>query len=234
MTIAKQTVAQIALVAVAMFALGQVRAQSTKPLSEKDLVKLIELQIDDGAVVSKLQKEGVAFAVDDETLERLKNAGASDPVLEAVRTAAKASTKPSSPPGKAVTYEDVLKLLELGIDERQILDRLAKSPTLFTLDATQVSELKKAGASEKLLAAMAGNRPQAEQTGDITDFAIILDCSGSMMEKTREGPTKMTVAKKVVTDLVQKIPDGLRLTFVIYGHDEKLKCADSAGFYVRS
>jgi len=53
----------------------------------------------------------------------------------------------------------------------------------------------------------------------ITDFAIVLDCSGSMKEPTPEGETKMAAAKRVVTDLVQKMPDGLNVTFVIYGHE---------------
>jgi hypothetical protein len=87
--------------------------------------------------------------------------------------------------------------------------RLEKSPTQFTLDAKQVAELKRAGASEKLLAAMSGKRkPSGEQTGDVTDFAILLDCSGSMMEKTTDGKTKMAVAKAVVAELAAKRFDG--------------------------
>jgi len=125
---------------------------------------------------------------------------------------------------KPITYQDVLKLLELKIDEQEILKRLEKSPTIFTLDVSQVDELKKAGASEKLLQAMAGKRTGTASSGDITDFAIILDCSGSMIDKTREGPTKMEVAKKVVADLIAKIPNGRRLTFIVYGHDLKLEC----------
>src|SRR5262249_47454081 len=60
-------------------------------------------------------------------------------------------------------------------------------------------------------------------SGEITDFALILDCSGSMMDKTKEGPSKMEVAKKVVSDLIDKIPSGRRLTFIIYGHNVEEK-----------
>jgi Mg-chelatase subunit ChlD len=130
----------------------------------------------------------------------------------------------SDKPGKPVTYQDVLKLLELGIDEQEIIKRLEKSPTLFTLDTNQEQELKKAGATDKLLAAMKGKRRPAGNTSDVTDFALILDCSGSMIDKTREGPTKMEVAKKVVSDLIEKIPNGRRVTFLVYGHDAKLEC----------
>ena len=55
--------------------------------------------------------------------------------------------------------------------------------------------------------------------GDVSDLALILDCSGSMRELTTGGETKMAVAKRVMTDLVSKIPAGLNVTFVIYGHE---------------
>src|SRR5262249_53263834 len=95
--------------------------------------------------------------------------------------------------------------------------------TIFTLDPRQVAELKKAGASNALLAAMQNKRGSPGVT-DATDFAVILDCSGSMMDKTREGPSKMEVAKKVVTELIEQVPNGRRLTSIIYGHDAALKC----------
>src|SRR5712691_6540962 len=75
---------------------------------------------------------------------------------------------------KPITYQDVRKLLENKTDEQGILQQLEKSPTIFTLDARQVDELKKAGASEKLLQALAGKRTGTASSGDITDFAIIL------------------------------------------------------------
>lgn len=113
-----------------------------------------------------------------------------------------------------------MKLLELGIDEATILKRLEKSPTVFVLDAEQITQLKKAGASEKLLSALQGVRQISSQAAElITDFAVILDCSGSMKEKTKEGETKMAAAQRVVTELIEKIPDGLEVTFIIYGHE---------------
>jgi hypothetical protein len=193
-----------------------IRAQE-KSLSEKDIVSLVELQIDDAAIVTKLQKGGVSFAVDPAALTRLKEAGATDAVLEAVQAAA---SRKSAPGGAPVTYPDVLKLVQLGIDEAAILKRLEKSPTTFTLSAEQVAELKQAGASDALIAALKGERKVSPQAAElITDFAIVLDCSGSMKEATPEGETKMAAAKRVVTELVSNIPDGLNVTFVIYGHE---------------
>jgi len=189
------------------------------PLAEAAIVSLIELQIDDEAIVARVKKAGLAFAPDDAALKRLADAGASEEVIQAVREAG--SVKKKAPAGgKAITFQDIAKLLELGIDEATILKRLEKSPTIFVLDVDQITELTKAGASKKLLSALQGVRPISSQAAElITDFAVILDCSGSMKEKTKEGETKMAVAQRVVTELMERIPEGMEVTFIIYGHE---------------
>jgi len=50
-----------------------------------------------------------------------------------------------------------------------------------------------------------------------------------MTDKTPEGVTKMDAAKKAVTELIRKLPDGKLLTFTVYGHkvfgkDKKRGC----------
>src|SRR5689334_1189190 len=78
------------------------------------------------------------------------------------------------PADAAVTYQDVLKLLEAGTPESEILRHLAQSPTLFTLDTQQLDALKKAGATEKVLRAMQAGSSGAASTSDVTNLAIIL------------------------------------------------------------
>ena len=203
---------------VGILAASRSAAAADPPLAEKAIVSLIELQIDDDAIIARVKKAGLAFAPDDAALVRLTEAGASEAVIQALRQAG-AAKKPAAG-GKAITFPDILKLLELGIDEATILKRLEKSPTVFVLDAEQIAQLKQAGASEKLLSSLQGVRQISAQASElITDFAVILDCSGSMKEKTKEGETKMAVAQRVVTELIEKIPDGLEVTFVIYGHE---------------
>lgn len=193
-------------------------ASADAPLAEKSIVSLIELKIDDDAIIARIRKAGLSFTPDDATLKRLGDAGASKAVLQALRETGSAR-KPDTGE-RAITFEDIVKLLELGIDEAGILKRLEKSPTVFVFDAQQLAQLKKAGASDKLLAALQGPRKMSAATAEmITDFAIVLDCSGSMKERTPEGETKMVAAKRVVTDLVNNIPDGLNVTFIIYGHE---------------
>lgn len=126
----------------------------------------------------------------------------------------------TAPPGdEPITFDDLLKLVSLGIDEETILKRLQRSPTVLTPSAEQVAALKKAGASDRLITAIREGRPLSPPSAEtISQFAIVLDCSGSMKEKTPEGVTKMASATQVLADLVQKLPDSLDVTLVIYGH----------------
>lgn len=234
----------VALAACAVVVLATLAvAQAQKKLAEKDIANLIELGIDDAAIVSRIEKGGLAFEADEAAVARLKEAGASEDVLNAVQAAGK-SRRPAAG-GQTVTYDDVLKLVELGIDEAAILKRLEKSPTVFTLGADQEDELKKAGASPRLIAALKGerqaaekgdrpeldrpdpekpDRPQPAQRNPLTHLAVLLDCSGSMSERTADGKVKMEVARQVVSDLVKRLPNGLNVSFIVYGHDKQLQC----------
>jgi len=194
---------------------------AAKPLNEKGLLRLLELGTDEAHIIANIEKNGVDLEVSDDVLKRLKDGGASDAVIQAVRKNAKKPAAGSKRAAKAVSLNDVVELLENGADEGTILSLLQKSPTLFTLGAGDEARLRKAGASDRVIEAMKGNRPKSNQQAEVTDIAIILDCSGSMIERQKEGVPKITSAKRVVTDLVQKIPDGLRLTFIVYGTESK-------------
>jgi hypothetical protein len=222
----KRIPALLVAVAIGLAIWGQARAATAKSLSEGDIVTLTKLSIGDDAVLAKIQKDGIDFPADQEAIERLKNAGVSGPVLEAIRKAgaAKPADAPAAAPAAAVSYQDVLKLLQLKIDEPAILQRLQASPTVFALSAAQVDELKSNGASDALIVAMQGGQKPAAAGQEISNLAVILDCSGSMQEATKEGQSKMEVAKKVVSELFQNVPRGLYVTFIIYGHDKQLGC----------
>lgn len=188
------------------------------PLKLEDLETLITLGIGEDAIVDKIGKEGVAFSIDDEAIARLRDSGASDPVIEALRRLSAGTPPASSQP--PVEYSDVLKLLKLGIGEAAIIERLGRSPTVFTLSPQQIAELQTAGATNTLIAAMESGRPISAAARElITDFAVILDCSGSMREETSDRKSKMEAAKHVVSDLIRSLPEGINLTFVIYGHE---------------
>jgi Mg-chelatase subunit ChlD len=196
---------------------------SATPLTEEKVVQFLKVGLDDDVIAAQVKKQGIAFPADDAALKRLQTAGASDAVLDVIRAAGTVAARPAPSAKKAVTYDDILGLLQSGVPEAAILKALKTSPTVFVLDAGQVAALRKAGATEALLASMQGGRTDV-RSAEISNLAIILDCSLSMKEGTKEGPTKMTVAKRLVAELVRSIPEGLAVTFFIYGHDKRQPC----------
>src|SRR5262245_16876187 len=172
--------------------LANAQEQPAKPLTEDALVQRIKVGLDDDELIAQLKKKGIAFTIDDAALERLKKAGASPAVLASLPKAT--GTKAT---GSAVTYDAILKMLLTDKSEAEILKALEQSPTTFTLSAEQTDELKKAGASEKVLAAMQQGRGGNIKPGsDVTALALILDCSGSMSQYTKDRETKMNAAKR--------------------------------------
>jgi hypothetical protein len=75
----------VGVLAVSAAAWGQDSRPMPKPLSEADVLKLVELQIDDGCIIGRVQKTGPDFKVDEVVVARLRKAGASDAVIEALK-----------------------------------------------------------------------------------------------------------------------------------------------------
>lgn len=220
MSSAKRSICGLLVLALLLVLGNMAGAQNQAGLTEDELVQLID-QLKDKAILARLEKQGIAFKVDDALLDRFKKAGASDDVLAAVRKLGGGGGGTSG--GKVVTYQEVTQMLRDGLKEKKIMEVLTKSPTRFTLGADQVAELKKLEASDQLIKFMQ-DRNTGTPVHKLTDLVIILDCSGSMAEKTPDGITKMDAAKKVLSEILPKIPDGLRTCFMIYGHDKALEC----------
>jgi WD40 repeat protein len=95
--------------AVGLLALAAAWAADPAPLSEADLLKLVELQISDPAVITRVEKAGVSFKVDDAVIERLKKAGASDAILASVRKTVVRVPPPPMPPSVKVVRPLTIK-----------------------------------------------------------------------------------------------------------------------------
>jgi hypothetical protein len=65
-----------------------------------------------------------------------------------------APTSANSLKGTPLTNTDVLKLIEAGLSEQVIIDKIGTSPTSFKLETDDLVELKKAGLSDALISAM--------------------------------------------------------------------------------
>jgi WD40 repeat protein len=91
----------LAALAVLLAGLGGGRADEkpaakAKPLTEAEVLRLIELQKEENATLARLDKAGVGFTVDDALLGRLKKAGASEAVLAALRRGQASAAKPGA------------------------------------------------------------------------------------------------------------------------------------------
>lgn len=130
------------------------------------------------------------------------------------------STAPAQDPvpKRAVSFDDVVKLITDGKDAPAILDAC---DTIFTFSVEEREKLSKAGATPALIDALEKKRMSL---GDVRNVVIILDCSGSMADLMPNKKTKMEAAQKVMSDLIEAIPAGRNVAFIVYGHDLALKC----------
>ncbi len=129
----------------------------------------------------------------------------------------------------ALTQQDVLRLLDLKIPEQTIIEKVKDSGTAFVLGADDTARLKKAGASDALIAAMqvaSAASATGSATSEITDLALIVDYSGSMNAKMKDGTTKVVSAKKCVCELIDKLPNDLNVALVVYGTNKQRACKD--------
>jgi hypothetical protein len=120
---------------------------------------------------------------------------------------------------QSITFDDLLQVVQSGADADAVLERCGS--TVYTFSATQRRQLDKAGANAALIDAL---QKQRMALSDVRNFALILDYSGSMQEETPGGQSKMDAAKAALTQLLDRIPNGLNVCFLIYGHDVALKC----------
>ena len=210
----------VAFVLLAVILLSDVSALAAGPLKEQGLAALIEAGFDDEEIVAKIEKDGIAFEADAALIERLEKAGASPAVLKAVAAAKKSSSAPAAAEGAKplIAFESIVSLLENGVESDLIIAKLRKSAATYTLSGEQEKQLTAAGASHELIQAMKQVAKDVDAPEPISDVALVLDVSASMNEKTTDGRAKIDAAKEVVADLVRRIPEGLNVTVVVYGH----------------
>lgn len=130
----------------------------------------------------------------------------------------------SAQQARAVTFNQLLEYLELQVPESKIQQLVAASPTSFVLGSEQLDRLRAAGASETLLQSLVASAPAVSAASDVSDFVVILDCSGSMNDKLVDGGSKWEAARAATLQLIDSIPEGRRLSLIVYGTDLARKC----------
>jgi Mg-chelatase subunit ChlD len=127
-----------------------------------------------------------------------------------------------------VTFQGLKQLLRTGQDEVEILKLLEQSPldVSFVLGDSQRADLKKMRVSDEFIEGVQKvlDKRQRIATTDVTDLLLIFDSSGSMLEKTKDGVSKLQAAKEVINDLIKDFPAGRRLGLIVYGADARRAC----------
>jgi len=117
-------------VVIALFSFSVVLGSTTmslagQPISSDDIVQLHKLGINSVAIVQKIKSDGVGFVADTAALHELAEQGVPTEVLAAIQEQVSAPTT-NTP---LITYTNVKQLVELGIDESAVIQRLSGSPT---------------------------------------------------------------------------------------------------------
>ena len=163
--------------------------------------------VGDDVILSRLKENGIGFTSDEASLAALKEAGASEKVLSAVKAAA-ATTKPAG--AKSLTVDEVVKLVDLKIGDDVIIKRIKENTASLNPSPEHLKQLQAAGASEQLIAAVTASRSE-------TNVMIILDCSQRMAAKLGDGSIRMNAARNALGKVISSMPDGMPVGLVCCG-----------------
>lgn len=123
-----------------------------------------------------------------------------------------------------ITFDKLVEYVQLGVSDERLIGLVETSPTKFVLGADQITQLRQAGGSEKLIAAVTNSQAKVEVGSDVRDFVVILDCSGSMNDTLPDGISKWSAAREAAREFIHSIPEGRNLAVVVYGTDLARKC----------
>lgn len=158
-----------------------------------------------------------------------------------------------------ITTNDVVRLLEMkgSVGSNVLVSEISarafkKTDLKFSTSPADISRLKRAGATDGLMAAMLSPASVARAPGEAqinpsptlvanttsspvagtassagsqTNVELIIDASGSMAAKI-QGRSKMDIAKQALTELLLSLPPTTNVAVRAYGHRKKDDCAD--------
>ncbi len=123
-----------------------------------------------------------------------------------------------------ITFDKVVEYVQLDVSEAKIMQLVQGSGTQLVMGAQQLEQLKQAGASDSLINALQAKSAAVQSNSDVTDFVLILDCSGSMNDKLADGTSKWHAARRAAIDFVRAVPEGRKLAMITYGLDAQRQC----------
>jgi hypothetical protein len=122
--------------------------QAQSPLTNDDISRLVKAGMSEDFILNLIRQQPTQFATDAARLAQLHAAGISERILSAMA----AKNKSAEP----LTTDGVIKLTKAGFSESFILDQINNQPVAFSTDVNRIVELKQAGVTERVIAAMLG------------------------------------------------------------------------------
>ena len=118
--------------------------QSTKPLSKNQVRELVKAGMDSGELAQKVKQLGIDFDLTDDYIQELRNDGAKDVLISALRAA-----RP-----KALTRDQVLQLVAGHVPSQRAAALVEQHGIDFVPDEDYLETLRVAGAEDVLLDAL--------------------------------------------------------------------------------
>jgi hypothetical protein len=148
-------------------------------LTNDDIPKLVKSGLSEDFILNLIDRQGSKLSSDAPRLVDLKNSGVSEGLIAAVVK--------HNPPSEPMTSDAVVQLVKVGFSESFIIDLLKRQPgrLSFIVDANRIVELKQAGLSERILAAMIALGGSRELPSGTEITVRLIDAIDS--EKSNEG-----------------------------------------------
>ena len=134
--------------------LAQAPSGAQKPLAKDQVIALVKAGMDNEELTKRVQERGIDFELTDDYLQALRQAGAQDVLIKALR-----AIKP-----QPLSGEQVLQLVAGGVPSQRAAALVKQRAIDFMPDEKYLDTLRLAGAEEVLLAALraAGEAATAE------------------------------------------------------------------------
>jgi formylglycine-generating enzyme required for sulfatase activity len=197
--------------------------QAPEPLTKGQLMNLVKAEMPTPQLVKLIHEHGIDFDLSDDYLLALRNAGAQEPVIQALRAA-----RP-----KPLSEEQVMKLVAGGVPPERAATLVKQHGIDFVADEEYLKTLRLAGADDTLIAAVreAGKAVTAELVvGTSPDAQVYLDgepqgradAQGQLALKAKPGAHALKVSLKGKKDFEQSLTLGARQTTRIEARLEDL------------
>jgi hypothetical protein len=124
----------------------------SKGLRSDEITQLLRSGLPQDWIVNEVEDRGVSFTYNDALGQKLREAGANEKLLAAVRYMAGEESVASA--SKGLRAEEIIDLLKGGVDKNRVFDLVRQRGVSFRLDNQIEQKLREAGANEKLMLAI--------------------------------------------------------------------------------